>query len=428
MIKFLISIIVFLFVAKNTVSGQNDLNFYISNAISNSPLLNDFQNQVKINSLDNERLMAIYTKAQIGVSASYIFSPIINLDNSKARVELNAQNASKYIGYDIAASNGGQYLALLNVNQPLMNKGNLKTAMEQNNISSQIGQNNIVLTSHDITKFVIDQYLLCLLDLKQSDYTNTMTLILTEQKELVKELIDASVLKQSDLSLINIELSNFQLLYSINKNTYLRDLMDLNILCGLKDTSMVKIKETELNFTMNTNNSNFIEKYKLDSLSIQSSVNVMELKYKPQINLIANTGLNAVFAPTIPSRFGINAGINFSYSIYDGKQKNINRNKAEVLEQTISFNKEFFVNQNQLRKVKIMNEISSYESRIAIINQQMAEYEKLMNLYKKEIITGQLSIINYIAVLKNMASTQRDSAALLSQKQLLINTYNYWNW
>ncbi len=412
----------------NVCCSQVDLNYYINIAKQNSPLIIDNQNQSKVSQLEAERLKAFYTKPQVGVTANYMFSPIINLDNNQAKFEGNSAGAEKYLGYDFAAANGGQYQALLNITQPVFNNQKLKTATEQANVITQITQNNVKLTGHDIEKIVTDQYILCLQGLKQMDYTNSMLNILSEQKVIIKELVEASIYKQSDLSLLNIEHQNFLFQQASFKANYKRDLMDLRILCGIKDTSFVIINDLDLKLTANAENSFFSEKYRLDSLNLISSKNIFELKYKPQLNLVANTGLNAVYAPTIPNRFGFNAGFSFAYNFFDGRQKNINRNKTDILLKTVSTYKENFVTQNTMRKTKILNELQSYINRINIAEAQLLEYGTLLNLYKKEILTGQLSIISYVMVLKNMATMQRDNAILSSQKQSLINAYNYWNW
>jgi len=412
----------------NFLFSQTDLEFYINAAKQNSPLINDNQNQSKVSQLEAARLKAFYKKPQVGVTASYIFSPIINLDNNQSKFEGNSNGADKYLGYDFAASNGGVYQALLNVTQPLFNSQKLKTSTEQVNVISQINQNNIKLTGHDIEKIITDQYILCLQDIKQTVYINSMLEILNEQKDIIKKLVGASIYKQSDLSLLNIEYQNFLFQQTSFNSNYKRDFLDLKILCGIKDTSISILKEIDLKLTVNTETSFFFEKYRLDSINLIATKNVYELKYKPQLNLIANTGLNAVYAPTIPNRFGFNAGFSFAYNFFDGKQKNINRSKTDILLKSVSFYKENFVTQNSMRKTKILNELESYISRINIAEQQLKEYSTLINLYKKEIITGQLSIINYVTVLKNMATMQRDYTLLTSQKQSLINAFNYWNW
>jgi hypothetical protein len=204
--------------------------------------------------------------------------------------------------------------------------------------------------------------------------------------------------------------------------------MDLNILCGISDTATVQLENSGLILNNTVSNSMFLEKYRLDSLSLVVQRNAFELKYKPQLNLFANTGLNAVYAPSIPNRFGISAGLSFTYNLFDGHQKAINQSKTQVLEQSVSFYKNNFITQNSVRKSKILIELQSYTDRISLSEQQLKDYDLLLSSYKKEILSGQLSIINYTMVLKNMAIVQRDYTLLFSQQQSLINAYNYWNW
>ncbi len=422
-----------LFISLFTLAGQNcytqtDLNYYVSSAKEHSVLINDNNNLSKAALFEAERLKAMYTKPQIGITASYLFSPIINLDNNQSRFEANSSGADKYYGYDFAASNGGQYQALLNFSQPLLYGQKLKIVSEQMNVTSQINQNNAKLSAHDIEKVVTDQYILCLQDIKQINYSQSMINLLSEQGELIRKLVESSIYKQSDLTLLNIESRNFLLQLSTFKSTFKRDLMDLNILCGINDTSLKTLQAIDLNIASPVSNSLFMEKYRLDSLNLIAAKNNFELKYRPQLFAVANTGLNAVYAPTIPNRFGFNAGFSFTYNFYDGKQKGINKNKTDVLLKSVSFSEDNFSVQNGIRKTKALNEIQSTIDRIIITEQQLQDYEILLNLYKKEILTGQLSIINYVTTLKNMATIQRDNTILFSQKQLLINTYNYWNW
>jgi outer membrane protein TolC len=410
------------------IEAQTDLNYFINAAKQNSPLILDNKNQSKANQLEAQRLKAFYTKPQIGITANYLFSPIINLDNNTTKFEPNSSGADKYVGYDFAASNGGTYQALLNVTQPLFNSERYKTYADQLNVTTKINENNVKLTEHDIEKIITDQYILCLQDSKQADYAETMMKLLEEQKVVIQKLVENSIYKQSDLILFNIEYQNFIGQTTAFKANYRRDLMDLNVLCGINDTTLVKLNVVDLPVNGNVTESLFAEKYRLDSMNLISAQKSFELKYKPQLNAFANTGLNAVYAPTIPNRFGLSGGISFTYNLFDGGQKNITRNKTDLLLKSVSSYRENFNKQNSVRKTKILNELQSYTSRISIAENQLKEYQSLLNSYKKEIVSGQLSVINYITTLKNMALLQRDYSLLFSQKQSLINAYNYWNW
>ena len=80
------------------------------------------------------------------------------------------------------------------------------------------------------------------------------------------------------------------------------------------------------------------------------------------------------------------------------------------------------------RYYKDFKKYDGFKAGVSFAEQQLKDYEVLLNSYKKEILSGQLSIINYTTVLKNMAIVQRDYTLLFSQQQSLINAYNYWNW
>lgn len=408
--------------------GQNDLAFYINQAKANSPLIQDNKNQSEATKIELERIKALYTKPQITFNASLAMSPIINRDSGSTRFQMSPSDANHYIGYDIAASNGGVYQGMLNVNQPLFNSSKLKMASEQSLVASQINQNAIKLGEHDIEKIIGDQYILCLQDLRQTDYIEQLTQIITEQKSMVSKLVESGLLKQSDLLLVKIEQQAQQNNLSMYKSTYRRDLMDLNILCGINDTSTVKIKEIDLKVNASPSQSSFIEKFRLDSLNLLAAQKIFELKYKPQLTAFANAGLNGVYVPTLPNRFGASAGLNFSIFIFDGKQKALNKQKTDILIKSTQTYKMNFLTLNSVRKNKTLTEIASLNERIGVANDQLRDYKQLLEYYKKEVITGQQSVTNYINTIKNLAVLQRDYVLMQTNKQLLINMYNYWNW
>ena len=84
--------------------------------------------------------------------------------------------------------------------------------------------------------------------------------------------------------------------------------------------------------------------------------------------------------------------------------------------------------QNSIRKNKTLGEIKSLDDRIIVAENQLKDYQQLLQFYKKELMSGQQSVITYITTVKSLAALQRDYVLMQSNKQLLINTYNYWNW
>lgn len=411
-----------------TMRAQNNIQYYKDQAKIHSALIADNQNLDKANQAETQRLKAFYTKPQIGVTANYLLAPILSKDNGATTLQLAPVSAGNYYGYEFGATNGGQYQALVNVSQPLFNAGRYKTTAEQMAIASQVNQNNVKLTGHDLEKIVTDQYILCLQDTKQIAFLEEMLRLLDTQKNTLNTLINSSIYKKADGILLDIEYQNYTVQLQTYRANYQRDLLDLNIICGINDITIVLIKDEQLDLVKEEKNTGFMQKFSLDSLNVAAQQKITELKYMPLLSAFANTGLNAINLNNITNRFGVSAGLSFSYAIFDGGQKKLTRTKTDLLQKSITAYKDNFLTQNTVRKAKILQELQTYPDRLATMEKQLKEYDILLESYRKEIMSGQLSIMIYSTAIRNKLTLQRDYTLLSTQQQLLINTYNYWNW
>ena len=436
-------IFIFLFYSSSNLSAQNDLKYYIEQAKAFSPINKDVRNQSKINLLETERLRAQYLKPQITFNAGYTFAPILLYDNNKTRIDLNSQSSSSdYLGLDLGSTNGGNYQALFTVIQPIWAAKKFTPIADQLLVNNKINENNIELMQHDIEKNVIDQYINCLLDLKQADYISSIIKLIDEQRNIVLKLAAAALAKESDVMLLNIERQKQVINLTTFQNNYRLHFLDLNVLCGINDTTVQiltpldstssvgrwKLEKQNSNIQSQTSNVRFLEKYRLDSLNALAAQEVFELKYKPQLNLLVNGGLNGNYIPDFPKRFGWSAGLGFSVYIFDGKQKEINRNKTVLAVQTASNYKTAFLNQNGLRTARITDEILFLQNRQRLLDAQINDYQKLLSVYRSELVRGQISVLNLVTTLKDLTTLQQDFITIQVQQQLLINAYNYWNW
>lgn len=421
----LLALLFLLFIA-GQLQAQQTLDYYLATAKVNSPLANDNKNKAKVSELEAERLAAVYNRPKIDLNGNYLFAPIISTENGKTRFEANSNGSSNYYGYDLSSTNGGLYQGLASLTQPLFNGG--KAFEKQAEIVAEVNRNTAQLNIHDLEKLVTDQYIVCLKDKNQIAFVNSMLKLIENQNNLVKKLVDNALLKPSDLSLINIEQKNYEGLITTFKADYRRDLLDLNILSGIKDTTLVEVENIDLNIPPRETNKAFLQKYRLDSLNVLANQEVFESKYKPQLNFVADAGLNTTYAPDIPNRFGLSAGLNFTWNLFDGSQKSIVQKETGFQLETVSYYKENFLRINAVRKNKILAELRSYDDRMAIAEAQLKEYENLLTNFRKEILYGQLSIIDYITTLKNRNMVERDYILLKTNRLLLINAYNYWNW
>jgi len=410
--------------------AQRGLEQYLDNARQSSPLILDNQNQIQANALEAQRLQALYTKPLVQLTGAAQFAPIFSTNGGGFRPELNSNGADRYFGYDLAVSNGGLYQGLVNVTQPISNLFRARAYAEPFVLASQIGQTVIGLGRHEVERVVTDQYILCLQDQLQVQYTDSLLKLLGEQREIVLRFVEASLLKRSDLTLVEIETQTQRNLRVGYQTAYRRDLLELNALSGIADTTLVDL--VPLNLTIEADigaaESGFTRRYTLDSLALLAQQNIFELRYRPQWNFVGNGGLNTSYLPALPRRLGFSAGVSLVWTLYDGHQKRLNRQRTALLQQSFGNYRQFTLTQNTVRRERLRGELRGLAERLIVYNQQIAGYESVLASYRAELLLGQLSIINYVTVLKNMVAARRDALLLQSNRQLLINAYNYYNW
>lgn len=406
---------------------ERDLDFYIGQAKENSPLINQAENEKKIVSLDLQQMNRILYKPEINVISGFTFSPIISRDNNTGGFHLVSEGATDYIGHDLALTDGGQYQALVSMRQPLLSGSKYKAYVNKADISQQINENNITLTIHELEQVTGYQYLLCIRSLKEAENSLSLIRNLEEQYALIQKLVENGVYKQTDLMLMQIELENYNLEYKGYRAEYISNLYDLNFICRISDTTVVGLQDIEFKINPGTAaKSGFLTGFKLDSLNILSDQAVNELKYKPQLDLFADAGLNAVYLP-YPRRLGLSAGLALTWNIFDGHQKNIQREKSTVNQQTLEFRKNKFMTQNEISRNKILDQLNSVKERITLNEMQADKYKHLAEAYSKELSLGEASIMDYKNLLKDIAAKNQELLQLGMEKQFLINSYNYLN-
>lgn len=416
-------IIIFSFAAK----AQYDLQSYIQAAKDNSPLIKDNINQSEATKIEVERLRALYTKPQVGITANYLFAPLVSQDNGKTTLLLNPDNPNKYFGQEVGLTNGGLYQGLVSVNQPLFMQSKFNAIADEAMINTKVNENNIRLTNYELEKVITDQYLLCLQNLSQIKFLDKYIGLLNEQKNLVEKLVNGSVFKLSDITLLNIEIQSQLIMLQTIRTSYRKNLMDMNTIAGITDTAYRELITTTLQPSATNNISSFTEKYSLDSSALMAQQKVFELRYKPQWNVFVNGGLNASTISTLPRRVGFTAGISYTKTLFDGHQKENNRRRTATLLKTSQAYKENFLNQNTTRKNNLLEQIKAIDARMKLTEAQVQDYNKLLGYYKQELIKGQISVINYVNTIKSAMALENDFITMQTNRQLLINIFNYWN-
>jgi hypothetical protein len=403
------------------------LEYYVSKALLSSPLLMDEHNQTSI--LDDEKsyLMNVYTHAQTLLTGNYLFVPIIETDNEKTSFKWNAQSANHYYGYDLGVSNGNLQYGVT-WTKPLLGKSVYQVAESQINTQREMLKNNIRLNRHDIERNVIDQYVLCMLDRDQIDFADTISKILATQADFITRLAYVGQAKQSDIQMIIIEQKANNETKASCVQSFRNHLMELNALCCIRDTTTGHIEKTVITKSVEVGVSQFLTKYNLDSINTIASQKIYETKYKPQLNMFTNFGLQTTNYSSMYKNFGLSAGVTFSMLISDGKLKRIKQRETAATLSSISIYKNNLVTQNEIHRNQCSEALNDYDIRVHLLDSQIAEYGRLLDICQKEIKVGQMSVFDYITTLKNMISVRQQKMTVEANRQLATNAYNYYNW
>lgn len=426
--KYTILILFIAFVPLSVKAQVRDLAYYIGQAGQNSPLINRALTDSRISTLDLQQMNRILTNPEISFVSGVTLSPIISHDNNRNSFKLVSDGATDYTGHDLAVTDGGQYQALVSVRQPLLGGSKLKAYENKTNITQSISNNTIKLTLHELEQVVGYQYVLCLKAKQQAANSLILRNEMDDQADIMKKLVESAVYKQADLIILQIEAQNYEADYRSNIADYRTNIYDLNQLCGINDTNTVDLAETDFSITPRiTGESDFITSYKLDSMNIIADQTISELKYKPQLDLFADAGLNSTYLPYL-KRTGLSTGFTFTWNIFDGHQRELQRKKSALDIQSVEFEKQNYMTVNEMNRKKVLDQIKALDQRIAVGEKQVSQYDDLYHLYTKELAAGEVSVMDFKNMVRDMAVKKQEIIQLRLEKQLLINSYNYLNY
>ncbi|MEO7490128.1 MAG: TolC family protein, partial [Ferruginibacter sp.] len=172
----------------------------------------------------------------------------------------------------------------------------------------------------------------------------------------------------------------------------------------------------------------YVQKFRLDSLSLVAQQNVFNMKYKTQVSAMGSTGIYSSDISNLSRNAGLSAGVHLLVPIYDGKQKKLNERQNSVLLTNLQAyrNNAALLQQNNLRNAK--QQIIQWQQTLTLLDQQIQKQELLLDIIKDKVIKGQVSVMDYINALQDYAVTQKNKALATTNVLLYTNQYNYYNW
>jgi outer membrane protein TolC len=399
------------------------LSYYQEAAQKNSPLLTDLRNQSTMNADELRRLQAMYTRSHAEMTGYCLFVPIISKDNQKTQFELFKQDGTDYYGYDLGQANS-QMQATVTWTQPLLGKPFYKEMERNASLQDDILRNNISLEKHQLERTVREQYLLCLLDQQEKTFTDTISALLEREQKLLKALQFRGLARQTDVQLIHIQQTGDEELRRQVLQSFRSHLADLNTLCGVGDTGLVRLEGCK---TLQSPSSfSFEEKYRLDSLDVKQKMSIYNLQYRPQLDFFIDGGMRTALDKNLYRHFGWSIGLSFRLPIYDGGQRKWRQHQMTTQMETIHAYQEYFERQKAQRLAQYSQLIEGYRQRQMILEQQMKEYDNLLKTYQQEIAAGQMSVVDFVTVLQNKIQTEKNCMLLKTNKELAETALDYW--
>ena len=405
-------LILFFFLNPLISFGQKrNLDYFINQAMNNSPLLKDLQNQVKINQLDSLLILATQ-RPQVSFTSNDNYAPVI-----------------KGYGYDNAITNGANVSALIGVNKSLLNNPNNKIQFANLKLLSDALNNNRAISGQDLRRSVIAQYITTYGDLLQVNFSTEIQAMLQKQEAVLKKLTEKNVYRQVDyLSFyVTLQQNEFKLKQQVNQ--YKNDYFLLNFLAGIPDTTQPALEKPDitLNILPDISQSVFFKKYEIDSLTLAVNKTLVDITYRPKLNVYADAGYNSSLAYQAYKNFGTSIGLNLSIPIYDGKQKRLQYSKIEMQENTRLVNRQFFTNQYYQQVAQLKQQLKATEELMSDINNQLKYIETLIAVNEKLLQAGDVRIYDYILALNSFLNAKGLINDNTVSRLQLINQINYWN-
>ena len=394
-----------------TYAQTKSLDFYLTEAEHNSPLLHDLKNQVAMAQLDSLRLRAGF-KPQVNLNNAAYFAPEI-----------------KGYGYSGAITNVQTFNALLGVNQQLIGKSYKDAQLRVSGFHRDSVLNATRLSVQDLKKAITGQYIMAYGSLLQVKFNEEAIALLKQEEELLKKLTRSNVYKQSEYLafLVTLKQQELQLLQA--KMQYKNEFATLNYLAGIADTAITDIHEPTIqsSFAPDLHNSIFFLQYKTDSLRLINEHKLLDYSYRPKLNVFADGGFNSDFYGPAYRNFGTSAGFSFTMPIYDGGQRKIQSKKLSLEEDSRANYQTFFRRQYTQQVNQLRQQIAENDKLLLQVKEQLNYAESLIKVDTQLLQTGDVKISDLILAISSYNAIKNVGSQTVVTRLQLINQLNYWN-
>jgi len=398
-------------VAISSYAQTNDLNYYLTRALQNSPLLKDFRSMVEMNRIDSMRI-----KAGLGPQ-------LTGISNNSYAPEI------KGWGFDEAITNGTNISALLNFSKEITGKSNRQNRYDALSILNRSISNTEKISEQELKKSISAQFVTAYGDLQQYHFNNEVLSVLFRERTLLKELTEKGVYRQTDYLSFVITLQQQEMTVDRYKNQYRNDFAILNYLSGIEDTTLTELTDPELSLETipEFTGTVYYRQFYIDSLKIANARDQIGFSYKPRISFFADGGYLSSLTFRPERNFGVDAGISLTIPIFDGKQRKMQYGKLSIQEHTRKNYLDFYNNQYHQELGRLYQQLEACKKIRNQIDNQISYTKALMEASYKLLETGDIRIDEFIMSIGSYLNANNQLVENTISEYFIINEINYWN-
>lgn len=372
---------------KINAQSKNTLFYFLETAKANSPVLNDYNNQVISNRIDSLKLRASYGFIVTGEGTAG-YSPSI-----------------KGWGYDTALTNGQSLFAGVRVAKEFISRNNLNTRLAGINasIAQVLAQKNISVQTFN--KQITDQYIATYASQQRYNVSKEIIHLLNQEDMVLKKLAQAAVFKQTDYLTFKVTLQQNELTLEQQKADWQNNYSLLKYLSGIVDDTFEPVEAPyfqEKLSPISFDESMYAKAFEADSLKFANDAKIIQYGYKPKITAFSDSGFQSSFVQTPYKNFGMSVGIGVTIPIYDGHQKKMLLQQNQLSLQTRQKYLEQTQRQYQQQILQINNQIEEYNKIINTAKEQTTYAKTLVEANAKQLPTGDIRMVDFILSINNL--------------------------
>jgi outer membrane protein TolC len=401
-----------LLISSLIISAQNqsrNLDYYLNEGLKNSPLLNDYRNQLS-SATDDSLLIRAAKKPALEARSQLMYSPHYN-----------------NFGYDEVITDGGNYTAVMGVSQRIFNGSELKNRYEAVALNKRYVHNTSRISTTELVKIITGGYLNAFSDFKDLQFNKSFLGLFLKENEIVSLFVKSGVAKQTDYLALIVETQSQEILVDQLQSQYRSDLLMLNQLCGIDDSLLYDLEEPMLTLRGSpeiSKNPSYIQ-FQIDSMRIENAKMAVDISYKPKISWFADAGFLTSNPWNFYQHFGYSAGVSLNIPVYDGKQKDLEKHKLGFNENSRKGYENAYKNQ-YYQQIRLLNdELVSLNTRSARMEDQLKISDQLVKSLKDQLEAGIILMTEYINAVKNFRTISRNLNLTNIRRSEVINEMNF---